>query len=65
MTAADVIDEVIAELEQRTDVNAWQDSPWLAGELVLDIDTDGRATVAGFDLHYDPDEGLRVTRAAT
>jgi len=63
MTAADVIDEVIAELERRTDVSAWQDSHWLAGELVLDLDADGRATVAGFDLHYDPDEGLRVTRA--
>ncbi|MER7461150.1 CRISPR-associated helicase Cas3' [Micromonospora sp. NPDC126480] len=64
MTAADVIDEVIADLEQRTDLSAWQDSPWLAGELVLDLDPAGRATVAGFDLHYDPDEGLRVTRAA-
>ncbi|MFJ8579436.1 CRISPR-associated helicase Cas3' [Micromonospora sp. NPDC093277] len=65
MTAADVIDQVIDELEQRTDVSAWQDNPWLAGELVLDIDADGNATVAGFDLHYHPDEGLRVTRATT
>jgi len=64
MTAPDVIDEVIAELERRTDVSAWQDSHWLSGELVLEIDPDGRATVAGFDLHYDPDDGLRVTRAA-
>jgi hypothetical protein len=64
MTASDVIDEVIAELERRTDVSAWQDSPWLAGELVLDLDAGGCATVAGFDLHYDPDEGLRVTRTA-
>ncbi|ROO52782.1 CRISPR-associated Cas3 family helicase [Micromonospora sp. Llam0] len=65
MTSADVIDEVIAELEHRNDLSAWQDDPWLAGELVLDIDTAGLATVAGFDLHYAPDEGLRVTRAAT
>ncbi|ROT31159.1 CRISPR-associated helicase Cas3' [Micromonospora sp. HM5-17] len=64
MTAAEVIDDVIAELEQRVDLSAWQESPWLAGELVLDIDEDGNATVAGFDLHYDPAEGLRVTRAA-
>jgi hypothetical protein len=63
MTASDVIDEVIAELEHRTDVSAWQTSHWLAGELVLDLDAGERATVAGFDLHYDPDEGLRVTRA--
>lgn len=65
MTAADVVDEVIADLERRVDVTAWQDSPWLAGELVLDINEDGTARVAGFDLHYDPDEGLRVTRVAT
>lgn len=63
MTDADVIDEVIAELERRTDVSAWQDSHWLAGELVLDLDADGRATVAGFNLQYDPDDGLRVERA--
>ncbi len=65
MTAADVVDDVIAELEQRADISAWQESPWLAGELVLDIDTGGSATVAGFDLHYDPDEGLRVSRPTT
>ncbi|MBO4208855.1 CRISPR-associated helicase Cas3' [Micromonospora echinofusca] len=65
MTAADIVDDVIADLEQRTDVSAWQDDPWLSGELVLDIDPDGNATVAGFDLHYDPDEGLRATRAAS
>ncbi|MER7282075.1 CRISPR-associated helicase Cas3' [Dactylosporangium sp. NPDC000244] len=64
MTAAEHIDDVIAELESRTDLSAWQQNPWLAGELVLDIDTGGHATVAGFDLHYDPDEGLRVTRIA-
>jgi CRISPR-associated helicase Cas3/CRISPR-associated endonuclease Cas3-HD len=65
MTATDVVDEVIAELERRTDLSAWQQSPWLAGELVLDIDAGGTATVAGFDLYYDPAEGLRVTRATT
>lgn len=64
MTAADVVDQVIDELEQRIDVSAWQDNHWLAGELVLALDADRRATVAGFDLHYDPDEGLRVIRAA-
>ncbi|MFF4810993.1 CRISPR-associated helicase Cas3' [Micromonospora chersina] len=63
MTVGDVIDEVIAELEGRTDLSAWQDSHWLAGELALDIDASGTASVAGFDLQYDPDEGLRVTRS--
>ncbi|MBQ1028916.1 CRISPR-associated helicase Cas3' [Micromonospora sp. C97] len=64
MTDADVIDEVIADLEGRTDVRSWQDSHWLAGELVLDLDADGRATIAGFNLQYDPDDGLRVERAS-
>ncbi|MET7394298.1 CRISPR-associated helicase Cas3' [Dactylosporangium sp. NPDC005572] len=63
MTAPEVIDDVIAALEQRIDLSAWQDSAWLAGELVLDVDTDGTATVADFALHYDPHEGLRVERA--
>ncbi|MEV4135499.1 CRISPR-associated helicase Cas3' [Dactylosporangium sp. NPDC049742] len=64
MTDPDVIDEVIAALEHRIDVSAWQANHWLAGELVLDIDSDGNATVAGFDLHYDQREGLQVTRTA-
>ena len=64
MTDAEVIDDVIADLERRVDVTAWQTNHWLAGELVLDIDGDGTATVTGFDLRYDQHEGLRVTRTA-
>lgn len=63
MTSADVIDDVIAELERRVDVSAWQDSPWLAGELVLDIDSEGHGRVGPFDLYYEPHEGLRVVKA--
>lgn len=63
MTAPDVIDEVIAELEARFDLSAWQQNPWLAGELVLAVDAAGHAQVGGFDLHYDVEEGLRVVRA--
>ncbi|GGN94000.1 CRISPR-associated helicase/endonuclease Cas3 [Actinoplanes lobatus] len=62
MTATDVIDDTIAELERRVDVAAWQDSPWLAGELVLDIEINGLARVGSFDLHYEFHEGLRVSR---
>jgi CRISPR-associated endonuclease/helicase Cas3 len=62
MTDADVIDDTIAELERRVDVTAWQDSPWLAGELVLDIDRDGFARVGSFELQYDAHEGLRAVR---
>ncbi|MEV4210146.1 hypothetical protein [Micromonospora sp. NPDC049662] len=63
MTAPDVIDEVIAELKGRIDLSAWQHNPWLAGELVLEIDGDGCARVGPFDLHYDLHRGLHVVRA--
>ncbi|MFI6229266.1 CRISPR-associated endonuclease Cas3'' [Micromonospora echinospora] len=63
MTSADVVDDVLAELEGRFDLSAWQDTPWLAGELVLDIDGDGNGRLGPFELHYDLHEGLRVTRA--
>ncbi|MEU7874306.1 CRISPR-associated helicase Cas3' [Dactylosporangium sp. NPDC049140] len=63
MTAPEVIDDVIADLEQRMDLRAWQGSAWLAGELALDIDADGNARVGDFILHYHRDDGLRVTRA--
>ncbi|GAA0447699.1 CRISPR-associated helicase/endonuclease Cas3 [Paractinoplanes deccanensis] len=62
MTDVDVIDEVIDALERRVDVSAWQESPWLAGELVLDIDGGGHARIGFFDLHYDSHEGLRAMR---
>lgn len=62
MTAPEVIDDVIAALESRIDLSAWQNSAWLAGELVLDLDADGRAVVGAFELAYDRREGLRVTK---
>ncbi|WP_307873191.1 CRISPR-associated helicase Cas3' [Paractinoplanes ovalisporus] len=62
MTDSDVIDSVIEELERRVDLSAWQDSPWLSGELVVDVDGSGNARIGSFDLHYDSHEGLRVTR---
>jgi CRISPR-associated endonuclease/helicase Cas3 len=63
MTAPEVIDTVIGELESRIDLAAWQADHWLAGELVLDVDGDGRARVGPFDVHYDRHEGLRVVRS--
>lgn len=62
MTAADVIEAVIDELERRNNFPAWANNHWLAGELVLDIDPDGHARVGPFDLHYDSQEGLRVSK---
>ncbi|WP_438943127.1 CRISPR-associated helicase Cas3' [Nonomuraea aridisoli] len=59
-----VLDRAIDELEANY-VPAWQakDSPWLAGELILLLDENCRARLAGFDLHYTSTDGLEVTRA--
>src|SRR5690606_536891 len=53
-------DEVIEELERRHDYPAWHESPWLAEELFLVLDSDGTTQVADRYLHYDPSDGLRV-----
>lgn len=39
----------------------WQQSPWLAGQLVLHLDENWQATVAGFGLSYDMADGLTAT----
>ncbi|MFI6288347.1 CRISPR-associated helicase Cas3' [Streptomyces sp. NPDC051018] len=60
---ADVMDRAIAELEELY-VPAWQtkESHWLAGQLILPLDTDCRTRLAGFRLHYTQSDGLEVTR---
>ncbi|WP_084960254.1 CRISPR-associated helicase/endonuclease Cas3 [Thermoactinospora rubra] len=60
----ETLDRAIGELEARC-VPAWQspDSHWLAGELILALDEDGRTRLAGYDLHYTRTDGLEVTRA--
>ncbi|MGD7733507.1 CRISPR-associated helicase Cas3' [Propionibacteriaceae bacterium G57] len=52
------LDDTIAALE-KFDTSAWQSSPWLQGELVLVLDGDGTASVAGRTLRYDQELGLR------
>jgi hypothetical protein len=64
MTAPDVIDNVIDELERRGDYPAWSDSPWLAGELTIEFDGDGVARLGVFDLQYDVQNGLLVSRTS-
>ncbi|MER5349903.1 CRISPR-associated helicase Cas3' [Kitasatospora sp. NPDC002551] len=56
-----VIDKAIGELEQLF-VPAWQvkECPQLDGELVLLLDEEGRAELAGFELEYNPSDGLAV-----
>lgn len=58
-----VLDQAIEELEAEC-VPAWQtkESHWLAGELILMLDEDGRSHLAGYDLRYTPADGLEVTR---
>ncbi|MFE7670698.1 type I-E CRISPR-associated protein Cse1/CasA [Streptomyces albidoflavus] len=59
----EVSDRALAELEELC-VPMWQEkeSHWLAGELILALDENCRAELAGWHLAYDPDEGLLVTR---
>ena len=54
------VDAAIEELERRCFFPAWQDNHLLEGELLLDFDHDLRTELAGFQLRYDPDNGLEV-----
>ncbi|XNL31583.1 CRISPR-associated helicase Cas3' [Longispora sp. K20-0274] len=62
MTHGGSIDRVITELEHRNNLVAWRPSSWLGGELVLDMDDDLSAHIAGFDLRYHPQDGLTVAK---
>ena len=59
-----MIERTIAELEADL-IEAWQakEAHWVAGELVLFLDEDDRAELAGHRLHYTESDGLEVTRA--
>ncbi|MEV6274869.1 CRISPR-associated helicase Cas3' [Nocardia sp. NPDC051832] len=61
LTRYEQISAAIATLEQNW-YPGWQQSPWLAGELVLELDADGSAIVAGHVLRYDNIVGLRIER---
>ncbi len=61
MTNGRVIASVISALERTVDASGWQQSPWLAGQLVVVFGPDDRACIADFDLTYSPTEGLIVT----
>lgn len=56
------IDRVIAALETTLDYSGWQHSPWVKGQLAVVFDAGSDAVVDRFHLHYDPHEGLTVTR---
>ena len=58
-TLARAIDELEALC-----IPAWQSAEchWLAGELILMLDENCRSRLAGYELHYTPDDGLEVIR---
>lgn len=56
------LDAALSELENY-DAAEWQSSPWLAGELFLEVDRAGRAALAGKVLVYDDELGLREEEA--
>lgn len=56
-----IIDRTISELEENR-ILAWQDSPFLNGELILFFDDGGTAHLCGYTIHYDGIYGLRYTR---
>lgn len=64
MTGPWAIDRVIDALELSGFAN-WQQSGWLRGQLVLVLDEDMSADVAGFRLIYDRELGLTVTKEKT
>ncbi|MFJ9388291.1 CRISPR-associated helicase Cas3' [Nocardioides sp. NPDC101246] len=61
MTAPYAFEATLDALEAQGH-EGWQSSRWLAGQLVLHLDTDWNATVGEFDLHYDQADGLVVIR---
>ncbi|MET9778494.1 CRISPR-associated helicase Cas3' [Streptomyces sp. NPDC006367] len=63
--SGEVMDRAIEELE-RLYLPKWQgkDSPWLSDQLILALDEDCRAHLAGFSLRYSQSDGLEVTRDA-
>lgn len=63
LTHPGVIDATLDALERPPlDVSHWQSSPWLAGQLLLVLDSDGRATVGETTVAYDRELGLREVK---
>lgn len=56
-----VIDRVIAALE-RNGFRAWQESPWLRGQLVIVLDENLSTAVGPFHLTYHRELGLEIER---
>ena len=61
LTHPGIAGTTIDALEQRM-YPGWQESKWLAGELVLELDSDLKARLMDYDIHYDEIEGLVVNK---
>ena len=55
-------DRTVGELESNGVADDWQQSRWLRGQLVLVLGADGRTTLNGHEVAYDPQRGLSVER---
>lgn len=62
LTAHGGVDRIIAELERRNTFPAWEKDRLLGGELILDLDEQGRSRLTDFVLTYDRDTGLRASK---
>ncbi len=60
LTNPSMIDAVLTALERRW-YPGWQDSHWLSGQLVLELDDELSTVLAGHRVVYDRDRGLLVT----
>jgi CRISPR-associated endonuclease/helicase Cas3 len=56
------IDGTIDSLEREGGIEAWQDSPWLRGALILVLNNKFSAVVNGWELIYDMHTGLSYRR---
>jgi CRISPR-associated helicase Cas3/CRISPR-associated endonuclease Cas3-HD len=66
LTHPGILSGVIDELGEATcdRYPGWRSSKWLAGDLVIELDSQMRTTLCGFDIRYDLQDGLMVQRAA-
>lgn len=61
LTHPGIVDRTISALEARM-YPGWQESKWLAGELVLELKGDMSTQLMDYDIRYDDIEGLVVSK---
>ena len=61
-SSGDAVIDYLEDLKADLDFEAWQESPDLSGQLVLPFNDDGKVSVPGWILAYDPEIGLTAER---